>query len=123
MLIRFHLAIDGGGNMSSIPNDQAAAKAYDGFGIASFALAAIAMLSFGMLLVYATAFNTSGDANATIGECMVLIWMINYLGIGLGVASLACRRVSKSFPALGISMHFGLLLLSGALVAIGLHMR
>jgi hypothetical protein len=60
MLIRFHFAIDGGSNMSSIPNDQAAAKAYDGFGIASFALATIAMLSFGMLPVYATAFNTSG---------------------------------------------------------------
>ena len=107
--------------MSSIPDDQAAAKAYDGFCIASVALAAIAMLSFGMLSVYATAFNTFEDANATIGECMVLIWMIDCLGIGLGISSIACRRASKSLPALGISMHLGLMILSAALVAIGVH--
>src|SRR6202012_1869623 len=72
MLIRSRNPIESGGNMSAIPNDQSSAKAHDGFGVASFTLGAIAMLSFGTLSIYATAFNKTGAANSTIGACLLL---------------------------------------------------
>jgi hypothetical protein len=123
MLIRFRNAIDSGGNMSTILTDHSDAKAYDGFGVASFTLGAIAVLSFGVLSVFATAVNKSEGANAVIGECLALIWIMDSLGIGLGIASILRRQASKAYPVLGIAMNLGLILSTAALLAIGLHMR
>ena len=107
--------------MSSVFNTEAAAPCRGGLGIASFALGAISVFAFILLSVYATAFNRAASANTLIGEIMALIWMINSLGIGLGVAGIVRRRARKTFAVLGITANLGLMSLSAALIAIGLH--
>ena len=109
--------------MSAIPTDHSNAKAYDGFGVASFTHGAIAVFSFGVLSVFATAVNKSEGANAVIGECSALIWIIDSLGIGLGIAGIVRRRTRKVFAVFGLAANLGLMSLSAALIAIGLHMR
>jgi hypothetical protein len=109
--------------MSSISNAPTDVRSRDGLGITSFSLGAISMLSFGLLSVYATAFDKTESANTLIGEFLALIWMTNILGIGFGIAGIVCQQSRKALPVLGLATNSGLMSLSLVLIAIGLHMH
>jgi len=109
------------GNISIALRSQADMRPRSGLGISSLALGAISTLSFILLTGYASVFNKTGNANAMIGEGMVLVWIINLIGTGLGIAGVAHRSSRRTFPILGLVLNFGILTLSVALIAIGLH--
>ncbi len=109
--------------MSIAFHSQTELQPHSGLGISSFALGAFSTLSFMLLTGYASAFNETGSANAMIGEGMVLVWIINLIGIGLGIAGIARRSSRKTLPILGLVLNLGIVALSVSLMAIGLRMH
>ena len=97
-----------------------------GLGISSFALGAIGTLSFMLLAGYASVIHNTGSTtpavNTMIGEGMVLVWIINLIGIGLGIAGVVQRASRKTLPILGLVLNFGILTLGAAIVTVGLRM-
>jgi hypothetical protein len=94
-------------------------RSRSGLGISSFALGAISALSFMLVLGYVTLFKEAAS-NGVVGVIMVLIWIINLIGIGLGIASVVHRLSRNTFLTLGLVLNFGILTLSMTLIAIGL---
>jgi hypothetical protein len=111
--------------VSITSHSQADLRPHIGLGISSFAVGAIGTLSFVLLVVYAVVLHNTGRAtaevNAMIGGGMVLVWTMNLIGIGLGIAA-AMDSSKKTFAVLGLVLSFGTLALSAAIVAIGLRM-
>jgi hypothetical protein len=110
-------------NVSIVLHNQTDLRPRSGLGISSFGLGAIGTLSFVLLTGYASVFNKTGSANATIGEGLVLVWTINLIGIGLGIAGVVHRSSRNTFPILGLVLNLGILTLGMTLMEIGLRMR
>jgi hypothetical protein len=89
-----------------------------GFGISSFALGTISALSFLLVLGYVTLFKEAAS-NGLVAVVMVLIWITNLIGIGLGIAGVVHRLSRNTFLILGLVLNFGIMTLSMALIAIG----
>jgi hypothetical protein len=94
-----------------------------GLGISSFALGTISTLSFMLVCGYVTVFKEAASANAMVGEILVLIWIVNLIGIGLGIAGVMHRLSSNIFPILGLTLNFGIFTISMALIEIGSRMH
>ena len=107
--------------MSIALHSQTGLRPRSGLGISSFALT-ISTLSFMLLSGYVTVFRETASANAMIGVVMSLGWLINMIGIGLGIASVV-RGSRNTLTILGLVLNFGILTLSVALIAIGLRMH
>ena len=110
--------------MSLTSHSQVDLRPHIGLGISSFAVGAIGTLSFVLLAVYAGVLHTgraTSEVNAMVGIGMVLVWIMNLIGIGLGIAA-AMDSSKKTFAVLGLVLNFGTLALSAAIVAIGLRM-
>jgi hypothetical protein len=108
--------------MSIALHSQTGLRPRSGLGISSFALGTISTLSFMLLSGYVTVFRETASANAMIGVVMSLVWLINMIGIGLGIASVV-RGSRNTLTILGLVLNFGILTLSVALIAIGLRMH
>jgi hypothetical protein len=112
--------------MSIASPSQAEPGPHIGLGIWSFTLGAIGTLSFLLLAGYAGVMHNTGSATPAvdmmIGEGMLLVWIINLIGIGLGIAGAVDGASRKTFPVLGLVLNFGILAFSAAVIAIGLRM-
>jgi hypothetical protein len=95
-----------------------------GLGISSFTLGAIGTLSFVLLAVYVGVVHNTGGATPAvktmIGDGMVLVWITNLIGVGLGIAGAVNSASRKTFPILGLVLNSSILATSAAIIAIGL---
>jgi hypothetical protein len=109
--------------MSIVLYNHTAPRQRNGFGTASFALAAISMFLFFALSGFATIIHETETLDGIIGVAMSLIWILNLIGIGLGIAGLAQRSSGKSSSVWGLVLNFAGLALSVTLIAIGLQVN
>jgi|SRR5665213_1596968 len=111
-------------NMSMTSYGRTDMRLHIGLGVSSFALGAVGTVSFMLLAGYAAVIHNGGSATPTldtmIGGGLMLVWISNLIGIGLGIAGAVDRPSKKTLPVLGLVLNFGILALSAAIVAIGL---
>jgi hypothetical protein len=102
-------------------------RPHTGLGISSFTLGVISLIAFVALTGYAGLLQTTGHAteatNTLVGVGVLLIWIANLVGIGLGIAGAVQHCLRKVFPTLGLVFNVGNLLLSAAIVAVGISMH
>jgi hypothetical protein len=100
---------------------------HGGLGISSFVISIIALIFIVMLFAVAGAVRASGRSapavDTVVGLAMLLGWIADLIAIGLGIAGALDKRSKKTFPILGLVIGLGTILLTGALVAVGLTMR
>jgi hypothetical protein len=84
----------------------------------------VVLLLIFMLFAIAGALTASHkatpEANTVVGVLIFFFWLVDLVGIGLGIAGVCDRASKKAFPVLGIVIGTGVLLLSGAIIVIGL---
>jgi|SRR5580698_6127761 hypothetical protein len=104
-------------------DDQVALR-HKGLGIASFVIAIVVLVLVFLLFLIAGVMKTSGaatpTANAVIGSLIFLLWLIDVVGVAIGIAGVLDRTAKKTFPVLGIVIGGAVLLLSIVLIVIGL---
>ena len=112
--------------MSIALHSQTDPRPYIGLGISSFTFGAIGTLSFMLLAGYAGVSHNLGSTtpqiNTMIGFGMVLVWIVNVIGVGLGIAGAVNNPSRKTFSILGLVLNFGILTLSAAIIVVGLRM-
>ena len=95
-------------------------------GIASFAIGMLTLFLdvgvFGIAGYLKENGQQTPTENAIIGSCILLVFGVCLLGIGLGIAGAVDRTSKKVFPIIGIVLCTGVFLLTGALVAVGIMM-
>jgi hypothetical protein len=113
--------------MSSALDGRTQLRPNTGLGISSFTLGTISMVSFVILMGYAGFLQNAGLAtaatNALVGVGLLLVWIVNLTGIGLGIAGVMQHSLKKVFPILGLVFNVGTLALSATVIAIGLSMH
>jgi hypothetical protein len=106
--------------------EQAEVRRHKGLGIASFVVAlAVLVLIFFLFLVAGVMHNAGAStpaANAIVGSGIFFLWFLDLVAVGLGIGGAVDRNSKKIFPILGIVIAAITLLLSVALVLIGIHM-
>jgi hypothetical protein len=107
--------------MSMTLQGQTGLRPRAGLGTSSFAVGAIGTLSFVLLLGWAT-IDKSESTKMMLGTGMVMVWIINLIGIGLGIAGVVNRSSNKTLAILGLVLNGGIMTLSMALIAIGIWM-
>jgi hypothetical protein len=104
-------------------DDQVALR-HKGLGIASFVIAIVVLVLVFLLFLVAGVMKSSGaatpTANAVIGSLIFLLWLIDVVGVAIGIAGAMDRTAKKTFPVLGIVIGGAVLLLSIILIVIGL---
>ena len=104
-------------------DDQVALR-HKGLGIASFVIAIVVLVLVFLLFLIAGVMKTSGaatpTANAVIGSLIFLLWLIDVVGVAIGIAGVMDRTAKKTFPVLGIVIGGAVLVLSIILIVIGL---
>ena len=102
-------------------------RRHKGLGIASFIIALICLALILALFGIAGAMTNAGKAtpefNTIIGFGLFFAWFVDVVGIALGIAGALDRSSKKVFPVLGLIFGIGILVLSVALVVIGLSMK
>jgi hypothetical protein len=97
---------------------------HKGLGIASFVIAIVVLVLVFLLFLIAGVMKTSGaatpTANAVIGSLIFLLWLIDVVGVAIGIAGVMDRTAKKTFPVLGIVIGGAVLVLSIILIVIGL---
>jgi hypothetical protein len=107
--------------------EEQAVRRHKGLGISSFIIALIC--SAFLLIVFAIAgfLTSTGKAtpgtNTLVGFGMIFGVFVDLIAIGLGIAGAMDRSSKKVFPVLGLVLGIGIVLLSVALVVIGLAMK
>jgi hypothetical protein len=106
--------------------EQAEIRRHKGLGIASFVVAlTVLVLVFFLFLVAGVMHNAGAStptANAIVGSGIFFLWFLDLVAIGLGIGGAVDRNSKKAFPILGIVIASVTLVLSIALVLIGIHM-
>ncbi len=106
--------------------DEPQPRSHKGLGIASFVIAlSVLVLTFLLFLVAGVMHNAgaaTATANAIIGSTIFFLWFLDLVAVGLGIGGAVDRRSKKVFPILGIAIGSITLVLSVALVLIGLQM-
>src|SRR5207302_7656308 len=95
-----------------------------GQGIASFVIGVTSVILFLALIGAAAVLTKSGkltpELNVIIGLGVISACFVDLIGIGLGIFGTVDRASKKTFPALGLALNIGILVLFAALVLIGL---
>jgi membrane glycosyltransferase len=101
-------------------------RRHKGLGIASFVIAITMLVCIFALFVVAGLLKESGattsKSNMITGFAMFFCWLVNVVGIALGIAGCIDGSAKKTFPILGIVIGGAELLLSACLVIIGIKM-
>jgi hypothetical protein len=101
-------------------------RRHKGLGIASFVIALICLVLILMLFGIAGAMTNAGKAtpefNTIIGFGLFFAWFVDVVGVALGIAGALDRSSKKVFPVLGLVFGIGILVLSVALVVVGISM-
>jgi len=104
--------------------DEQLVRRHKGLGIASFIIALICVVLILLLFVVAGALTASGKAtneiNMMIGFGLFFAWFVDVIGVALGIAGALDRSSKKVFPVLGMIFGIAILVISVALVLIGL---
>jgi len=103
--------------------DDLTIRRHNGLGIASFilSLAVFFVLFIGMgagMIVQASGRATQ-PVFVMVGLFIVLAGLLAVIGIGLGIAGLLDPESKKAFPALGVILSGGLVLLTTTLIILG----
>jgi hypothetical protein len=103
------------------------ARKHKGLGIASFLVTVIVCVLMFLLIAIAglltAAHKATPELNTMIGISLVFFWLVDFVGIGLGIAGAFDRASKKAFPILGIVIGTAVLLVSGAVLVAGLAMK
>ena len=106
-------------------DDQTVLK-HGGLGIASFVISVVILLLIVVLFGIAGVLKVSGGMNPAIqivvGFAIILMWLVDLVGIGLGIAGAIDKKSKKTFPVLGIIIGVGIAVISVAVVVIGIRM-
>jgi hypothetical protein len=113
--------------MSIAMENEATIRAHKGIGIASFAIGVISVIIFLALIGAAAVMTKTGkmtpELNVIIGLGMISACFVDLIGIGLGFFGAVDRASKKTYPALGLALNIGILVLFAVLVMIGLSMK
>jgi hypothetical protein len=94
-----------------------------GLGITSFILAIVVLLGVFTAMAVAGVTTINGTATPTsktlVGIGLLFLLLLDVVAIALGIAGLVDRTSKKTFPVLGITLCAGTLVLTGAVIAIG----
>jgi hypothetical protein len=111
----------------TVIDNQAGVRVHKGVGIASFVIGVTSMILILALFVFAGIMTNAGRAtpelNMIIGFGMFFAWAVDVIGIALGIVGAVDRTSKKTFPMLGLTVSTAILLLSIALIVIGLAMK
>jgi hypothetical protein len=101
-------------------------RRHKGLGIASFIIVLFSLVLIFLLFAVAGVLKTQGrstpEVNMVVGITLFACLFLDLIGVGLGIAGLFDRGAKKAFPVLGIVIGGSVLLLTAALVLIGLKM-
>jgi hypothetical protein len=113
--------------MSITMENQATIRTHKGKGIASFALGVTSVVGILALIGAAAVMTKTGkltpELNVILGLGMISAVFVDLIGIGLGFFGAADRTSKKTYPALGLALNIGILVLFAVLVVIGLSMK
>ena len=113
--------------MSITMENQATIRTHKGKGIASFALGVTSVVGILALIGAAAVMTKTGkltpELNVILGLGMISAVFVDLIGIGLGFFGAADRTSKKTYPALGLVLNIGILVLFAALVVIGLSIK
>jgi hypothetical protein len=102
-------------------------RKHKGLGIASFVITVVSFVLVLLAVVIAgvvtMAHKATPEINTIIGLFLFIVWLLDLIGIGLGIAGALDRTSKKVFPILGIVIGAAVLLGSAAIVAIGFAVR
>lgn|SRR5262249_10189407 len=106
--------------------DEQALLRHRGLGIASFAVAMVVLLLIFLVFGVAGVLKVSGIKNPAIdviiGLGIIVLWLANLVGIGLGIEGVVDKTSKKIFPILGLVIGAGTLAISVGAVVIGIRM-
>jgi len=113
--------------MTMTMENQAAIRAHKGTGIASFIIGVTSVTAVVALIGAAAVMTKAGTLtpafNMLIGLSIISAGFVDLIGIVLGFFGVADRSSKKVYPVLGLVLNIGILVIFGALVAIGLAMK
>src|SRR5579862_3102597 len=95
----------GAEHMTIAMENQLVSRARKGTGIASFVIGMVSIIAITALVGIAGVLTQSGkispSINMMLGFGVIAVAMVDFFGIGLGVAGAADRSSRKVFPVLG----------------------
>lgn len=109
--------------------EQQVVRRHGGLGIASFILTLLCLVVMVMMIAVLGAMHNQGRATGSepltqiLGLGMILAAVVDLIGIGLGIAGAFDRTSKKAFPVLGLILGIAILVLTGALMLIGLYAK
>jgi hypothetical protein len=113
--------------MSITMENQATIRTHKGKGIASFALGVTSVVGILVLIGAAAVMTKTGkltpELNVILGLGMISAVFVDLIGIALGFFGAVDRTSKKTYPALGLALNIGILVLFAVLVVIGLSMK
>ena len=113
--------------MTITMENAATIRTHKGKGIASFVIGVTSVILFLALIGAAAVLTKSGkltpELNVIIGLGVISACFVDLIGIGLGIFGTVDRASKKTFPALGLALNIGILVLFAALVLIGLSIK
>lgn len=103
---------------------QVAAK-HSGIGIASFIISVLSLTALiAVFVIIAIAVTSGGFKKGSIemgaGLALVLTWLLTLIGLGLGIAGALVKNTKKVFSVLGIVFSASTIIISVAVVVLGL---
>jgi hypothetical protein len=113
--------------MSITMENHETVPTHKGKGIASFVIGVTAVIVFMALIGAASVLTQTGklnpQLNVMIGLGMFAACFLDLIGIGLGLFGAVDRSSKKTYPALGLILNIGILVLFVALLIIGLSIK
>ena len=113
--------------MSITVENQATIRTHKGIGIASFAIGVTSVVFILALIGTAAVMTKTGkltpELNVILGLGMISACFVDLIGIALGFFGAVDRTSKKAYPALGLALNIGILVLFAALVVIGLAIK
>lgn len=113
--------------MTMTMENQATIRTHKGKGIASFVIGVTSVILLLALIGTAAVMTQTGkstpELNMIIGLGMLSVCFVDFVGIGLGLFAAIDRSSKKTYPALGLTLNVGILVLFAALVFIGLSIK
>ena len=110
--------------MTIAMENQAGVRWHKGVGITSFIIGVTSTICFLALLGAAGVLSNTGkfteDLKLILGLGMMSAFLVDLIGIALGVFGAADRSSKKTYPVLGLTLNIGILVLFASLIAIGL---
>jgi hypothetical protein len=113
--------------MSITMENQATIRTHNGKGIASFIIGVTSVVFVLALIGTAGVMTKAGtltpQLNIIIGLGMISACFVDLIGIGLSISGAVDCSSKKVYPVLGLALNVGILVLFGALLAVGLSMK